>query len=188
MSRDSENALRLRDQEARAVIEASKTETTKIAGTSPFSLRYFMNGVPFEDRAVAERVADGLLKAGVPPAPIRGGYLPAFKENQLTGEEIKRLLFGSTISGYITYPQQFRNNYKENGECTWEGPPFMGWPGSDIGKSRIDGDTICWQYQKRFWGIEHCGTVFRYPGGAYEGKDEYFWCSDFGFWIFSAAR
>jgi hypothetical protein len=177
-----------RDQEARAVIEAPRTEATKIAGVSPFSLRYIMNALPFKDRAVAQRVADGLLKAGVPPAKIPGGYFPAFKENQLTGEEIKRLLFGSTINGYTIYPQQFRNNYKKNGECTWQGPPFMGWPGSDIGKSRIDGDTICWQYQKRFWGIEYCGTVFRYPGGTYEGKDEYFWCSDFGFWAFSVER
>jgi TolB-like protein/cytochrome c-type biogenesis protein CcmH/NrfG len=177
-----------RDQEARAVIKASKTETTKIAGTSPFSLRYIMNGVPFKDRAVAERVADGLLKAGVPPAPIRGGYFPAFKENQLTGEEIERLLFGSTITGYLVYPRKFRINYKKNGEFTWEAPSFMGWPGPDKGKSRIDGDTICWQYQTRFWGIEYPGTVFRYPGGTYEGKDEYFWCSEFGFATFSVDR
>ena len=179
-----------RDQEARSTIEATKTEATRIAGpgVSPFSLRFIMNSIPFKERAVAERVANGLLKAGVPPAKIHGGYFPAFKENQLTGEEIKRLLFGSTINGYTVYPQQFWNNYKKNGECTWQGPPFMGWPGSDIGKSRINGDTICWQYQKRFWGIEYCGTVFRYPGGTYEGKDEYFWCSDFGFWIFSVER
>ena len=177
-----------RDKEARAIIEAPKTEATKIAGTGPYNLRYTMNAIPFKDRAVAERVVNGLLKAGVPPAPIRGGYLPAFKENQLTGEEIEWLLFGSTITGYVFYPQKFRNNYKKNGEVTHEGPSLRGWPGSDKGKSRMDGDTICWQYQKRFWGVETCSTVFRYPGGTYEGKDEYFWCSDFGFWIFSVER
>jgi TolB-like protein len=178
-----------RDQEARALIETLKIDAIKVTGVGAFNLRYFMNSIPFKDRAVAERFANSLLKAGVLPAPIRGGYLPAFKENQLTGEEIKRLLFGSTISGYIIYPQQFRSTYKKNGEVTYDGPSiFEPWPGSDIGKSRIDGDTICWQYQKRFWGVETCGTVFRYPGGTYEGKDEYFWCSDFGFWIFSVER
>jgi len=47
---------------------------------------------------------------------IPGGYFPAFKENQLTGQEIKTLLFGSTITGYIFYPQQFSQKYKKNGE------------------------------------------------------------------------
>jgi TolB-like protein len=177
-----------RDKEARALIETLKIDAVKVVGVGAFNLRYFMNAIPFKDSAVAERVANGLLKAGVPPAKIRGGFFPAFKEKQLTGEEIKRLLFGSAISGYVFYPQQFRYNYKKNGEVTYDGPSFMGWPGSDIGKSRIDGDTICWQYQKRFWGVDYCGTVFRYPGGTYEGKDEYFWCSDFGFGTFSVER
>jgi hypothetical protein len=147
-----------------------------------------MNGTPFKDRAVAERYANGLLKAGVPPAKIPGGYFPAFKENQLTGEEIRSLLFGSSTTGYVFYPQQFWTNYKKNGEFTWEGPSVMGGPVSDSGKSRIDDDMICWQNQKRFWGVEYCGTVFRYPGGSYEGKDEYFLCNDFGFSTFSVVK
>jgi hypothetical protein len=58
-----------------------------------------MFGYPFRDRAVADRYAEGLLKAGVPPGSMSGGYLPAFKGNQLTGQEIRTLLFGSTITG-----------------------------------------------------------------------------------------
>ena len=179
-------ALLGRDQEARAMIETLKKEKFNSPGT--INLRWFMNSTPFKDRAVAERFVEGLLKAGVPPANIRGGYFPAFKENQLSGEEIRRLFFGSTITGYIFYPQQFSQKYKENGELKYEGPSIMGGPTSDSGKSRIEGDMICWQYQKRFWGVEYCGTVFRYPGGSYEGKDEYFWCTDFGFATFSVAR
>jgi len=177
-----------RDQEARALIETLKVEVEKVMIPGSLNLRYFMNGTPFKDRAVAERYANGLLNAGVPPAKIPGGYFPAFKENQLTGEQIRSLLFGSATTGYIFYPQQFWTNYKKNGEATYKGPPTAGGISSDTGKSRIDGDMICWQYQKRFWGVEYCGTVFRYPGGSYEGKDEYFLCNDFGFSTFSVVR
>jgi len=179
-------ALVGRDQEARAAIETLKKEKFDVPGT--LNLRYIMNSAPYKDRVVAERLVEGLLKAGVPPATIRGGYFPAFKENQLTGEEIKSLLFGSTITGYVFYPKQFWMNYKKNGELTFEGPSIAGGPTIDSAKSRIDGDAICWQYQKRLWGVEYCGTVFRYPGGTYEGKDEYFYCSDFGFGTFSLVK
>jgi adenylate cyclase len=179
-------ALLGRDQEARSMFETIKKEKFDVPGT--VNLRYIMNSVPYKDQAVAERLVQGLLKAGFPPAKIPGGYFPAFKENQLTGEEIKNLLFGSKITGYIFYPQQFWAKYEKNGDITYEGPSIAGGPTTDSGKSRIEGDTICWQYQKRFWGVEFCGTVFRYPGGTPEGKDEYFWCTDFGFGTFSVVR
>jgi hypothetical protein len=47
---------------------------------------------------------------------------------------------------------------------------------------------FCCQYQKSFGGVEIRGTVFRNPGGTSEGKDEYFWCSDFGFQTFSLVK
>jgi hypothetical protein len=144
-----------------------------------------MTGSTYKDRAVAERYANALLKAGVPPAKMPGGYFPAFKENQLSGEEIRRLLFGSGITGYVYYPQEFGMDYKKNGEFTWRG---AGTISSDTGKSWIEGDAICWQYEKRFGGIEYCGTVFRYPGGSYEGKNEYFWGTDLGYGTFSLVK
>jgi adenylate cyclase len=176
-------ALVGRGQEARDLIESWKKENYDSPGT--VNLRYFMNAIPFNEKAVAERFAQGLRKAGVPPAKIPGGYFPAFQENQLTGEEINSLLFGSTITGYIVYPRQFWRSTQKNGDFTWRGSK----PDSlDAGKSRIEGDTICQQYQKSWWGVDFCATVFRYPGGTYEGKDVYFFCSDFGFATFSVAR
>jgi hypothetical protein len=149
-------------------------------------LRYIMNSAPFRDRGVADRLAKGLLKAGVPPAAhLRGGYYPAFKENQLTGEEIKRLLFGSTINGYALYPWQFWMTFHKNGEFTWRGPGSVS---SDTGKIWMEGDAICRQWKNRFWGSEQCATVFRYPGGTPEGKDEYCWGTDFGFNTFSVVK
>ena len=175
-----------RDQEARTALET--TPLKKAWGDHPYNLRIFMYYHPFKDRPVADRYAEGLLKAGV--SGKQNDYLPAFKENQLNGEEIKRLLFGSTITGFDwNWPfgtgQQWWMDNKKNGEFTYRA---LGPISSDTGKSRIEGDMICWQYQKSFGGVEIRGTVFRYPGGTSKGKEEYFWCSDFGFSTFSLLK
>jgi hypothetical protein len=156
---------------------------------------------PFRDRAVGDRYAEGLLRAGFAPAKISGGYFPAFKENQLTEEEIKSLLLGSRITGIDWDSQQWWVDRKKSGEITWRGPtlkdqitqkiisaPTLAGPNSDRGTSRIEGDMICTQFQKRLWGLEYCGTVFRNPRGTREGKDEYFFCNDIGFEPFTLVK
>jgi TolB-like protein len=162
-----------RDQDARAMLEIRKK-----GALPPDELWQVLRQNPFSDRTVADRYARGLLKAGLPPGKVSGGYFPAFKENQLTGEEIKKLLFGSKITGInLSDGQQWWTDHKKNGECTWRG---SGPISSDTGMSRIEGDMICSQYQKRLWALEYCGTVFRNPGGKHGSKDEYFLCSDIG--------
>jgi tetratricopeptide (TPR) repeat protein len=162
-----------RDQDARAMLEIRKK-----GALPPDELWQVLRQNPFSDRTVADRYARGLLKAGLPPGKVSGGYFPAFKENQLTGEEIKKLLFGSKITGInLSDGQQWWTDHKKNGECTWRG---SGPISSDTGMSRIEGDMICFQYQKRLWALEYCGTVFRNPGGKHGSKDEYFLCSDIG--------
>jgi hypothetical protein len=59
---------------------------------------------------------------------------------------------------------------------------------ADTGKSWIEPDMICTQYQNILWGIENYGTVFRNPGGPYEGKDEHVGCWDTGIIPFLLAR
>lgn len=157
--------------------------------------------MPFGDRVIGERYAEGLLKAGYAPAKISGGYFPAFKENQLNGEEIKGLLLGSRITGIDRDGLQWWVERKQNGEFTWRGPalkgpitqkiisaPTLAGPNSDHGQSRIEGDMICHQFQKSYWGLEYCGTVFRNPRGTNESKDEYFFCNDIGFTPFSLVK
>jgi hypothetical protein len=151
----------------------------------PVDLVNPMFHTPFSDRAVADRYAEGLLKSGLPRAKISGGYFLAFKENQLTGEEIKKLLFVSKTTGIGEDGQQWWEDYRKNGEFTWRG---SGPISSDTGKSRIEGDMICFQNQKRYWGLEYCSTVFRNPRGTYESKDEYFYCNDWGFSAFSLVK
>jgi hypothetical protein len=169
-----------REKEARAALEIYIKEGWQ--GVEP-RLPEIMYWFPFKDRAVADRFAEGMVKAGIPGPP--SGYFPAFKENQLTGEEIKRLAFGSKITGIDADGQQWWMDQKKNGEFTWRG----GGPiSSDTGKSRIEGDMQSVQFQKNFWGLEYCLTVFRNPRGTYEGKDEYFSCTDMGFAPWSVVR
>jgi Tfp pilus assembly protein PilF len=171
-----------RDQDARAMLDLRRKKSAAV----PTTMWGNMFVAPFKDRAVADRYAEGLIKAGFPPVQIAGGYYPAFKENQLTGAEIKKLFFGSKVTGIdVISGQPWWVDRKKNGEFTWRGPGPIP---SDTGRSRIEGDMVCTQYQKRLWGLEYCMTVFRNPGGKHESKDEYFYCSDIGFVPFSLVK
>jgi TolB-like protein len=172
-----------RDREAREAVDACR----KVIHVGDVAWNMFF--YPFTNRKNADRYAEGLMKAGVPPGKAAGGYFPAFKDNQMNGEQIKSLLFDAKMAGiapdgYHSYEPWWCKS-KSNGEFAWRG---AGEITSDTGRSRIEGDLICNQYQKRLWGIENCGTVFRNPGGTYEGKDEYIICWDTGFSRLSVTR
>jgi TolB-like protein/Flp pilus assembly protein TadD len=167
-----------RDKEASAAMDIYKK-----GKAGEFYIREVMYFFPFKDRTVADRFAEGLSKAGVKGRPSE--YLPAFKENQLSGDQVKKLLFGSTIIGIVPDGRQWSAERKENGAITYRGPGPIS---ADVGKNWTEGDVLCQQYEKRFWGLEFFSTVFRNPKGTYEGKDEYFLCSDIAFSPFSVVR
>jgi tetratricopeptide (TPR) repeat protein len=169
-----------REKEARAIFE---TVREKVFGNTEFSIAIRMQSMPFKDRAVAVRYAEGLFKAGAPGA-ISGLFLSAYKDNQLSGEQIKALLVGSTVTGISDSIGPWSIDFKKNGEFTWRGASR-----SDSGKSRIEGDMICTHYQKNWWGLESCSTVFKNPSGTNEWKNEYFFMNDSTFYqTFSPVR
>jgi Flp pilus assembly protein TadD len=169
-----------RQKDAHAALENYLKEW---GGPANPRVRDIMYPFPFKDRAVADRFAEGMVKAGMAGPPSE--YFPSYKENQLTGEEIRKLLFGSKILGITLDGQQWWVERQKNGETTWRAPGTIS---SDTGRSRIEGDMLCTQLQKNLWGIEYCLTVFRNPRGTYEGKDEYLNCTDMGFAPWSVAR
>jgi TolB-like protein/Flp pilus assembly protein TadD len=158
-----------REKEARAIFE---TVREKVMGNTDASTSGRMQSMPFKDRAVAVRYAEGLSKAGAPGARS-GVFHAAYKDNQLTGEQIKALLVGSKITGNNFGFGPWWIDFKKNGEFTWRGATR-----SDSGKSRIEGDMICMQFQKNWWGLESCSTVFKDPSGTNELKNEYFFMND----------
>jgi adenylate cyclase len=174
------NGLVGRQKDARAALENYIKEW---GGHANPTLAAIMYPFPFMDRVVGDRFAEGMVKAGMTGPPA--GYFPVYKENQLTGEEIKKLLFGSTITGFGGDSQQWWIERKKDGETAMRRPGPIS---SDAGRSRIEGDLLCTQFQKSFWGIEYCLTVFRNPKGTYEGKDEYVNITDFGPAPWSVAR
>jgi len=172
-----------REREARAALDAYLKGW--VAPFSP-SLWPFMYSYPFKDRPVADRFAQGLLKAGLPGQ--LSGYYHASKQNQLTGEKMKALLFGSTITGIFPGGQQWGWETDKEGQLIYRGSDEGGKRLIDGGRIWIDGDMGYNQYQKAFGGFEWCWTVFKNPNGTPESKDEYFFASDIGGVPFSPVR
>ncbi len=169
-----------RQQEARTALDSHRKGYMT---PYPKSLFIIMSNYPFKDRVIANRFAEGIIKAGMPGQP--SGYFPAFQENRLNGKEIKHLLFGSTITGIDASGIQWWIDRQKNGDIALRGQgPFA----ADIGKSRVEGDVLCTQFQKRMWGVEYCATVFRNPNGTRERRNEYFFVTDIGPAPFSLLR
>ncbi len=130
-----------------------------------------MNYWPFRDPEVANRFADGLLKAGLPGEP--SGYYKVSEEDKLTGEEIRALLFGRTVSGFLPETgEEWWVKVAKDGKTTLSGDP------SDSGTTWIEGDMVWRQLQKGLFGRKTCYTLFRNPEGTPEMKNEYLWFGD----------
>jgi TolB-like protein len=157
-----------REQEAHAAYFGA----SQWVGAPP--LREAMYFYPFKDPEVAERFADGLLKAGV--IGERSGYYKVSEEDRLTCEEIKALVFGRKVSG-----SEGIIDRTKDGKATIS----RGFFDSENGTSRVEGDMLCNQWQTLGRGIKNCAPVFRNPEGTPDGLDEYLWITDLKFITFS---
>ena len=97
-------------------------------------------------------------------------YYKILDENGLTGKQIRTLLFGRKVVGVeegIGSGGWFERSL--DGQATYRG--LIG--GFDSGKSWIEGDMLCDQWQERFGGDKTCYPVFRNPKGEPEKQNEY---------------
>jgi hypothetical protein len=92
-------------------------------------------------------------------------------------------MFGSTITGVD--PNGVQRWYERNTEGESE---IRGGKSFDSGKSLIVGDMVCSRFQRNWWGMEYCSTIFRNPNGSPERKNEYVAVTDYGFTPFSPVR
>ena len=123
-----------------------------------------MGDFPFKQRADAERLQQGLSKAGLPEFPFG---LEA--KNRLPGEEIRALVFGHELRGRQIEPDEpyVRTTTTEGAAHVSIGSSF-----SSDGVSRIEGDYICTLPDAD---VElQCAAIFRRPGGTSEDHSEYF--------------
>jgi tetratricopeptide (TPR) repeat protein len=148
--------------------------------SNPPPLKRIMYFWPFKDAAVAERFAEGVLKAGLPDVP--GQYYQVTENDRLSGVEIAALLFGRTISGYGLWDDmQWSREFGRDGEAVWHGPSVE----TDTGFSRIRGDQLCENWETMNEGYETCFPVFRYPKGTSEKRDEFLFMTDTGIYSWS---
>ena len=133
------------------------------------TLRQWMYSWPYKDPEVAERLADGLLKAGM--SGEHSGYYKILEKNRLTGEEIRKLVFGREIQTFCPGIGLDSVNRAKDGTVK---PARYG-----PGKSRIQDDMLCDKWDSLFEGLEYCGTIFRNPEGTQEMNDEYIYVTDF---------
>ena len=135
-------------------------------------LRTIMYFWPFRDKAVAARLADGLILAGLPGKS--GGYYNLSDEHRLTGPEIADLFkkFGHKwkvhdVREFGDYRMILTDSFQEDGTVVRyhevqgvSGDYKFEW----YGRYRIDGDLLCEDFQEVVVGGVGCRPVFRNGG------------------------
>ena len=151
---------------------------------SPWTMLQAGIAFPLADHADAERLRQGLVKAGVPELPF--DYDPASKD-RLKGSEIGSLLFGHTII--------YKNRDAESAASiafTKEGTPTRTSVGSsEAGILIADYAAVLEDRGLCFWwrrGGPECAAVFRNRKGSREQKNEFLWITAGGEWEFSVVE
>jgi TolB-like protein/class 3 adenylate cyclase/Flp pilus assembly protein TadD len=156
-----------RNQEARSALEIY-TKPWLV----PVNLERVMYFFPFKNIEDGDRFAEGLLRAGLPGEP--SGYYKASEEHRLTGEEIKDLFFGRTQTGlWAGRPWGISRTREGKASLLLDSKVIA------RGKSWIEGDMLCHQWEKRWEGLKYYISVFRNPEGTPQEKNEYILLSDF---------
>ena len=146
------------------------------------NLRFVMYYSPSSDMQHMERLAEGYLKAGLPGEP--SGFYKIFPEQKLTGEEIRSLVFGRKVMGIaLRTGKPWWIERSSDGEAT-----IRNGDNSDTGKSWIENDMVCDQWDNLYEGLKDCWPVFRNPEGAPEKNDEYIGVPDYGIYPFSQVQ
>ena len=164
-----------RVQEARAMLDKG----TKGWPAAMKNVRWYMSNFPYKDLEVAERFAEGYLKAGLSGEP--SGFYKISAENRLTGEEIRKLFFGRKVAGSnITTGKKWWVERSQDGKAT-----ISDGDDSDTGKSWIEENMICDQWDNLYEGLKDCWVVYRNPEGTPEKNDEYLGAPGYGIYPFS---
>ena len=164
-----------RTQEARAMLDKG----TKGWPVSMKNVRFIMTLFPNKDLQVMERFAEGYVKAGLPGEP--SGFYKISAENRLTGEEIRELFFGRQVTGFtLATGKQWRIERSKDGKAT-----ILDGDRSDTGKSWIEEDMLCDQWDNLYESLKDCWVVYRNPEGTPEKNDEYLGAPGDGIYPFS---
>lgn len=172
-----------KDSDARAAFEICKKRWLEVsakgetATITKLDLQPTVYTQPFSNPEVTQRFVSGLIKAGW-PEPHR--YYEVYKENKLTGDEVRDLVMGKTqvLAGFAG--GGWTQKFSKDGSVTYKGYGMH-----DTGEYQIEGDQCCTTMKKILAGLPLCVDLYRNPGGTLEKKDEYLQVNDFGMYPIS---
>lgn len=133
---------------------------------------------PYKNSEVFERSIEGLIKAG-----YKGNlsdYYKVIEENKLKGNEIKESLLNKKVRGKAW---GFEWSQSRSDEGKFEYTYFDG--RTHKGKSWVDGDALCYQFESLYDGIKYCAAIYKNPAGNKNELSEYLSLTDFGLFQFS---
>ena len=164
-----------REQEARAMLD----KATEGWPPTMKNVRFMMTIYPLKDLQVMERFAESYIKAGLPGKP--SGFYKISAENRLNGDEIRKQFFGQKVSGVnMVSEKQWWVERTEDGRAT-----IRDGDKSDTGKSWIEEDMLCDQWENLYENLKDCWVVYRNPEGTPENNDEYLGVPGYGVYPFS---
>ena len=136
---------------------------------------------PFMNSEDADRLFDGIIKLGGTLGLFKAQYHKLFKENKLSGEEIRALVFGRQVVGRLRIDIVWAAtggvgfiDRRKDGKAVFQ----KQWGGSESGKSWIEDDMLCDQWQKLYGGQKICYAVFRNPDATPEDQAQYLFAID----------
>jgi adenylate cyclase len=148
----------------------------------PANLTTIMSSFLIKDPKVADRYAEGLIKAGWPGHPSQ--YYRIYEENRLTGEEIQNLVLGQEIT-MDEFGRTYWVDHNEKGRF------------KDISRVRdgdwwIEGDMLCYKldsYKLYSESVENifatikdlndCGEIYRNPDRLPGSSKQYLYVKDY---------
>jgi hypothetical protein len=164
-----------REQEARAMLD----KATEGWPPTMKNVRFMMTIYPLNDLQVMEHFAESFIKAGLPGEP--SGFYKISAENRLTGDEIREQFFGRKVTGVnMVSDKSWWIERTEDGRAT-----IRDGDNSDTGKSWIEEDMLCDQWEKLYETLEDCWVIYRNPEGTPENNDEYLGVPGYGVYPFS---
>jgi hypothetical protein len=135
--------------------------------------------MPFKDREVMERFAEGYVKAGLPGES--SGFYKISAENRLTGKEIRELFLGRKVTGVtLETGKQWWVERSKDGKAT-----IRDGNDADTGKSWVEEDMLCCQWDHLYENLKDCWVVYRNPEGTPEKNDEFLGAPGYGIYPFS---
>ena len=146
------------------------------------NVRFISTTLPFKDLQVMQRFAEGYVKAGLPGEP--SGFYKISAENRLTGDEIREQFFGRKVTGFnmVSKKPWWIERNKDGRAIIRDGD------NSDTGKSWIEENMLCDQWDHLYESLRDCWVIYRNPVGTPENDDEYLGAPGYGIYPFSLAK